>query len=68
MMADPLDQATEQAELMLQSALRNRLKVPEKTGFCLACDEPTDGAFCSAECREDHERILKMKAINGKKD
>ena len=67
-MSDPLDQAAEQTELMLRSALSTRMKVPEKTGFCLACDEPTEGAFCSKECREDYERLRKMNAINGKKD
>lgn len=65
-MADPLDEAARTSELILQEALRTRAKVPEKTGFCLACDEPTEGAFCSGECREDYERIARLKAINGK--
>lgn len=66
-MSDPLDDAAKTTELLFQEALRNRAKVPEKTGFCLACDEPTEGAFCSGECREDYERIARLKAISGKK-
>lgn len=64
-MSDPLDDAAKTTELLFQEALRNRAKVPEKTGFCLACDEPTPGAFCSGECREDYERISRLKAIRG---
>jgi hypothetical protein len=64
-MSDPLDDAAKTTELLFQEALRNRAKVPEKTGFCLACDEPTPGAFCSGECREDYERIARLKAIRG---
>ena len=65
-MADMLEDAEATTNLLLQEALRNRPKVPEKTGFCLTCDEPTEGAFCSKECREDHEHLTKMKAIRGK--
>lgn len=64
-MSDPLDEAAQVTEMLVQEAMRKRLKVPEKTGFCLACDEPTEGAFCSRECREDYERIARLKAING---
>ena len=66
-MSDPLDQAAEATELWLAESIRNKAKVPEKTGFCLSCDEPTEGAFCSAECREDHERIARLKTISGKR-
>lgn len=66
-MKDPLEQAEEATELWLAESLRNRAKVPEKTGLCLACDEPTEGAFCSGDCREDYERIARLKAISGKK-
>jgi len=64
-MSDPLEQAEHIANLFLEQALRNKAKVPEMTGFCLACEEPTPGAFCSKECREDHERLEKLKAIRG---
>ena len=66
-MSDPLDEAAKVTEMLFQEALRNRPKVPENTGFCLACDEPTGGAFCSGECRQDYERITKINAIRGKK-
>ncbi len=66
-MADFLEDAEETSNLMLQEALAKKAKVPEKTGFCLACEEPTQGAFCSKECREDYERIARLKAIGGKK-
>jgi hypothetical protein len=66
-MADPLDEAAEVTEMLLQKALNTRAAVPEKTGFCLTCEEPTPGAFCSPECREDHERQEKLKAIRGQR-
>lgn len=65
MHSDPLDDAAETTELMLQEALAKKAPVPEKTGFCLECDEPTEGAFCSGECREDYERRERMKKITG---
>lgn len=66
-MADPLEDAEQVTALLLQQALSNKAKVPEKTGFCLTCEEPTEGAFCCPECREDYERMVKIKAIRGKK-
>lgn len=64
-MSDPLEDAAKTTELLFQEAIRKRAKVPEKTGFCLACEEPTAGAFCSPECREDYEKISKLRAIRG---
>jgi len=64
-MSDPLDDAAKTTELLFQEALRNRAKVPENTGFCLECGEPTKGAFCSKECREDYEKMERLKAIRG---
>jgi hypothetical protein len=66
-MSDPLDEAAAVTEMLLAESLRMRAKVPENTGFCLACEEPTEGAFCSKECREDYERLARIKAINGKR-
>ena len=66
-MSDPLDEAERFTNLFVQEALSKKLSVPEKTGFCLACEEPTEGAFCSKDCREDYERIARLKAISGKK-
>lgn len=66
-MSDSLDDAAVVTEMLLAESLRMRAKVPENTGFCLACEEPTEGAFCSKECREDYERLSRIKAINGKR-
>lgn len=66
-MSDPLDEAERFTNLFLQEGLSNRAKVPVNTGFCLECEEPTEGAFCSRECREDYERMERLKAIRGVK-
>jgi hypothetical protein len=65
-MSDPLDEAERFTNLFVQEGLAKRARVPEKTGFCLACEEPTGGAFCSPDCREDYERMQRLKAIRGK--
>jgi len=56
-MSDPLDEAAAVTEMLLAKSLSVRAKVPDKTGFCLACEEPTEGAFCSKEYREDYGRL-----------
>lgn len=66
-MSDPLEAASAITEMMLQESLAKRKKVPEKTGFCLECEEPTEGAFCSKECREEHELRQRINTIKGKK-
>jgi hypothetical protein len=66
-MSDPLEEASVVTEMMLQESLAKRMKVPEKTGFCLFCEEPTEGAFCSADCRSEHELLQKINAIRGKR-
>lgn len=66
-MSDPLEEASAVTEMMLQESLAKRMKVPEKTGACLFCEEPTEGAFCSKECREGHEHRQRINAIRGKK-
>jgi hypothetical protein len=66
-MSDPLDEAAKVTEMLFQEALRNRAAVPELTGMCLSCEEPTPGAFCSGDCREDYERLTRLNAIKGKK-
>lgn len=65
-MSDPLDEATKVTELLLKEALSNRPKVKALTGRCFTCEEPTPGAFCGAECREDHERLEKLNKIRGR--
>lgn len=66
-MSDPLEEASAITEMMLQESLSKRKKVPAKTGYCLECEEPTEGAFCSKECREDNEHRQRIDAIKGKK-
>ncbi|WP_337027167.1 hypothetical protein [Pantoea eucalypti] len=62
-MSDELDQAAELEELERNIALANR-KHPEMsfTGASYYCEEVVPaGCFCSAECREDYERIQRAK-------
>jgi hypothetical protein len=66
-MSDWIDESQELQEAQLAEALAKRAKVPEKTGFCLACDEPTAGAFCSPDCREYYDKVERLNAIRGKK-
>ncbi len=66
-MSDWIDEAHELQEAQLAQALAKRAKVPTKTGFCLACEEPTEGAFCSADCRDHYDKVQRMNAIKGKK-
>lgn len=66
-MSDPLEEAALITEMMLQESLAKRVKVPEKTGFCLECEEPTEGAFCSKDCREDYETRDRINKIKGNK-
>jgi hypothetical protein len=66
-MADMLDEAEATTEMFFQQALRNRGRGLELTGQCHVCEEPTEGAFCSVECREDFEKMERLNKINGKK-
>jgi hypothetical protein len=66
-MSDWIDESQELQEAQLADALAKRAKVPQKTGFCLTCEEPTEGAFCSPECREEYELIERINRISGKK-
>ena len=63
-MADDIDKANELADLHLQAALEAaKVTGNEKlTGKCQNdCGEPTRGAFCSAECRQDYNARMRMK-------
>ena len=64
-MSDALDEADHLSNLFLEKALAKKKIAPGKTGFCLYCEEPTVGVFCSKECREDDERVERIKAIQG---
>ena len=62
---DEADIAAAQEEKQREAALSHRKPVPERTGFCLNCNEPSQGAFCNAGCREDYERIERAAKRNG---
>jgi len=60
---DPIDEAAEREQQMIEIGLANR-KHPEMvfTGVCYYCEEAVStGCFCSAECREGHERVERAK-------
>lgn len=60
---DPIDEAAEREQQMIEIALANR-KRPEMqfTGTCYNCEESVDkGFFCCPECRTDYERIERAK-------
>ncbi|MDU5828518.1 MAG: hypothetical protein E6Z60_16585 [Mixta calida] len=58
--ADPIDEAAEREQQLIEIALANR-PAPQMTynGECHWCNESIDkGHFCSDECRTDHERMV----------
>jgi len=61
-MSDDIDRAQELEELQRKMAL-DAMKVTGNerlTGWCQNdCGMPTKGAYCSKECRRDHELILR---------
>lgn len=58
--ADPIDEAAEREQQLIEVALANRSKPSMVyTGECHYYEEPIDtGHFCSPECRVDHERMV----------
>lgn len=60
---DPIDEAAEREQQMIEIALANRPKpTMQFTGACYNCEESVDkGFFCCSECREDYERIERAK-------
>jgi len=52
---DEADRAAAQEEKHLEASLSHRKPVPERTGFCLNCGDPAEGAFCCRGCGEDYE-------------
>lgn len=59
------DLGNKAAALFLEAALENAKRATGNerlTGFCQNdCGEPTRGAYCSASCREDHTKRMRMK-------
>jgi hypothetical protein len=64
-MADEADRASSLEEMHREVSLSYRKPVPVRTGRCLNCDEPSQGAFCNAGCREDYERFERAEKRNG---
>ncbi|MEN4715859.1 hypothetical protein [Pantoea agglomerans] len=60
---DPIDEAAEREQQMIEIALANRPKPSMTfTGICHNCEEPVDkGFFCCPECCEDFQRIERAK-------
>jgi hypothetical protein len=61
MHADEIDNAAELEAFNLQLALANRPNPTMRfTGSCYYCEEKIEkGHFCSHECREDSEKIIR---------
>ena len=65
-MSDWIDDSQELEEAQRAEALAKRMKVPEKTGYCLSCEEPVnDKVFCDSDCREFWERRERIRQIKG---
>ena len=60
-MADDLDRAQQESELMLSIQLRQRKPALPVTGHCHWCEtQLTAGSqalFCDTDCRDDHEQF-----------
>jgi hypothetical protein len=63
---DMIEEAEASTELFFQQALRRRGTSLQFTGQCHFCEETTTGAFCSLECREDYEKMERVKRITGR--
>ena len=64
-MADLMDDADKITEAHLRYSLTMRKPVPEKRGTCLWCIEPCAGAYCSSDCRDDHQQYLRRQSDHG---
>lgn len=54
---DPIDEASEREQQMIEIALANRKKPTFVfTGKCSWCEESiAAGQYCNSDCRDDHE-------------
>jgi predicted nucleic acid-binding Zn ribbon protein len=70
-MADEIDQAQHQIEQQLEWAMRTRKRENmAPIGRCWFCEdtlEPTR-LFCSADCRDDYDRLKRARERSGTKD
>ncbi len=63
-MSDDIDKANELAEIQRQAAIQSAISVTGNerlTGYCQWCKEPTQGAYCSAPCRNDHTKYERLR-------
>lgn len=66
--ADPVDRAVAEQEIILQEQLRLARTKPVEplayTGSCHNCHEqlPDQHRFCDVDCREDFEKIKRSRA------
>lgn len=60
---DPIDEAAEREQQMIEIALANRPKPTMLfTGACYNCEKSVDnGFFCCPECFDDYQRIERAK-------
>lgn len=60
---DAADEAAAREQQLIEVALANRTHATMQfKGVCYYCEEAVPaGCFCSAECREDHERVERAK-------
>lgn len=61
--ADPIDEAAEREQQMIEQALANRKKPEPPSPICKNgdCGEPSQpgASYCCPECREDAERLAR---------
>lgn len=64
---DIVDMAQEEELVRMTRLLRGRLRPALAfTGKCHNCADPlSEGSFCDADCRDDHERRFRARMING---
>lgn len=60
---DPVDEAAELEQQMIEIALANRAHpTMQFTGACYYCEEAVKtGCFCDEDCRSDYERVERAK-------
>jgi predicted nucleic acid-binding Zn ribbon protein len=71
MMADEIDQAQEQIEQHLAFALKSRKRETLRPiGSCRFCEDAIEAGllFCSADCRDDWDRVKRARERSGTKD
>ena len=57
-MADVCDMAGDLIDRELAFQVTVRKPVIKPKGYCLWCQEPTQGVYCSEECRTDHTKYV----------